>query len=104
MLQRVGRHDEAVPALRARAASSTPASTGRGTAWGFRSPSSAGWRTRRPSSQEAARLKPSNAYAGYQLAGVWHRLGQRDKLSAEYERIKGFDPKVAERIRTIWSA
>ena len=41
-----------------------------------------------------------NPYAGYQLAGVWHRLGLRDKVRAEYERIKGFDPKVAERIRT----
>ena len=40
-----------------------------------------------------------NPYAGYQLAGVWHRLGRRDKLRAEYERIKGFEPKVAERIR-----
>lgn len=49
--------------------------------------------------QEAARLQPFNPYAGYQLAGVWHRLGRRDKLRAEYERIKGFDPKVAERIR-----
>ena len=49
---------------------------------------------------EAARLKPSNAYTGYQLAGVWHRLGQRDKLNAEYQRIKGLDPQVAERIRT----
>jgi tetratricopeptide (TPR) repeat protein len=29
-----------------------------------------------------------------------HRLGRRDKVRAEYERIKGFDPKVAERIRT----
>ena len=49
--------------------------------------------------QEAARLQPFNPYAGYQLAGVWHRLDRRDKLRAEYERIKGFDPKVAERIR-----
>ena len=48
--------------------------------------------------QEAARLQPFNPYAGYQLAGVWHRLGRREKVRAEYERIKGFDPKVAERI------
>jgi tetratricopeptide (TPR) repeat protein len=50
--------------------------------------------------QEAASLQPMNPYAGYQLAGVWHRLGRRDKVRAEYDRIKGFDPKVAERIRT----
>jgi hypothetical protein len=30
---------------------------------------------------------------------VWHLLGRRDKLRAEYERITGFDPMVAERIR-----
>lgn len=48
---------------------------------------------------EAARLQPFNPYAGYQLAGIWHRLGDRDKLQAEYKRVKGFDPKVAERIR-----
>jgi hypothetical protein len=37
-----------------------------------------------------------NPYAGYQLAGVWHRLGRRDKLRAEYERIRlefGVQPK-----------
>ena len=37
---------------------------------------------------------------GFLLAGVWHRLGRREKVRAEYERLKGFDPKVAERIRT----
>ena len=37
-----------------------------------------------------------NPYAGYQLAGVWHRLGRRDELRAEYERIRmefGLQPK-----------
>jgi len=37
-----------------------------------------------------------NPYAGYQLTGVWHRLGRRDKLRAEYERIRlefGVQPK-----------
>ena len=49
--------------------------------------------------QEAARLQPMNPYAAYQLASVWHRLGRADKLRTEYERVEGFDPKVAERIR-----
>jgi tetratricopeptide (TPR) repeat protein len=49
--------------------------------------------------EEAGRLRPMNPYAGYQLAGVRHRLGQPDKVRAQYERVKGFDPKVAERIR-----
>lgn len=49
--------------------------------------------------QEAARLQPFNPYAGYHLAAAWFKLGQHDKVKAEYERVKGFDPKVAERIR-----
>ena len=48
---------------------------------------------------EAARLQPMNPFAGYQLASVWHKLGEHDKVRAEYHRVKGFDPKVSERIR-----
>lgn len=44
---------------------------------------------------EAARLQPMNPFAGYQLAGVWFHLGEREKVEAEYRRIKGFDPKMA---------
>lgn len=49
--------------------------------------------------QEAARLQPFNPYAGYQLASVYHALGEPGKVRSEYDRVKGFDPKVAERIR-----
>ncbi|MGH8691448.1 MAG: tetratricopeptide repeat protein [Burkholderiales bacterium] len=49
--------------------------------------------------EAAARLQPFNPYAGYELAGVRFKLGQHDKVRAEYERVKGFDPKVSERIR-----
>lgn len=49
--------------------------------------------------KEAGRLQPFNPYAGYQLAHAWFELGEHDKVRAEYERIKAFDPKVAERIR-----
>lgn len=49
--------------------------------------------------EEAARLQPMNPYAGYQLAGARHKLGEHEKVRAEYLRVKGFDPKVAERIR-----
>jgi tetratricopeptide (TPR) repeat protein len=49
--------------------------------------------------EEAARLQPFNPFAGYELAGVRFKLGQHDKVRAEYERVKGFDPKVSERIR-----
>lgn len=48
---------------------------------------------------EAARLQPFNPYAGYHLAAAWAQLGKRDKVQEEYERVKGFDPKVAEQMR-----
>jgi len=53
---------------------------------------------------EAARLQPMNPYAGYHLAGVWFQLGQRDKLDAEFERVKGFDPKVAAQMARDFGA
>jgi len=49
--------------------------------------------------QEAARLQPLSPYPRYQLAGAWFKLGEHEKVRAEYRRVKGFDPKVAERIR-----
>ncbi len=53
---------------------------------------------------EAARLQPMNPYAGYHLAGAWFHLGQREKVDAEYERVKGFDPKVAAQIAREFGA
>ncbi len=47
---------------------------------------------------EAARLQPMNPYAAYQLAGAWFHLGEREKVVAEYERVKGFDPKIAAQV------
>ena len=49
--------------------------------------------------REAARLQPLNPYAGYHLAAVLHRLGRREELLAEYERVKGFDPKISALMR-----
>jgi tetratricopeptide (TPR) repeat protein len=49
--------------------------------------------------REAARLQPLNPYAGYQLAAVLFKLGRRDEMRAEYERVKGFDPKVSALMR-----
>ena len=49
--------------------------------------------------QEAARLQPLNPFARYQLAAAWFKLGEHEKVRAEYRRVKGFDPRVAEHIR-----
>jgi len=57
-----------------------------------------------PKFEEAARLQPFNPYAGYQLAAAWFKLGRQDKVQSEYVRVKGFDPKVAERIRLDFGA
>jgi tetratricopeptide (TPR) repeat protein len=47
---------------------------------------------------EAARLQPFNPYARYQLAAAWFKLGEHEKVRAEYRHVKGFDPKIAEHI------
>lgn len=47
---------------------------------------------------EAARLQPLNPYARYQLAGAWFKLGEHEKVRAEYRRLKGFDPKIAAQV------
>jgi tetratricopeptide (TPR) repeat protein len=49
--------------------------------------------------REAARLQPLNPYAGYHLAAVLFKLGRRDDVLAEYERVKGFDPKISALMR-----
>ena len=49
--------------------------------------------------QEAARLQPLSPFPRYQLAGAWFKLGEHEKVRAEYRRVKGFDPKVAEQLR-----
>lgn len=98
LLQRLGRHEEAVAAFE-RTIAVDPATD---RAWYGMGVSLAKLDRLELAAEklgEAARLQPMNPYAGYQLAGVWHRLGRQDRLRAEYERIKGFDPKVAERIR-----
>jgi tetratricopeptide (TPR) repeat protein len=48
---------------------------------------------------EAARLQPLNPYARYQLAAAWFKLGEAEKVRAEYRKLKAFDPKVAAHVR-----
>ena len=49
--------------------------------------------------REATRLQPMNPYAGYQLGAALFKLGRYDEVRAEYERVKGFDPKISEQMR-----
>lgn len=53
---------------------------------------------------EAARLQPLNPYAAYHLAGAWFQLGNREKLEAEYQRVLGFDPKMAAQMQRDYGA
>jgi tetratricopeptide (TPR) repeat protein len=48
---------------------------------------------------EAARLQPLNPFPRYQLAAAWFKLGEHEKVRAEYRRVKSFDPTIAEHIR-----
>lgn len=48
---------------------------------------------------EAARLQPLNPFARYQLAAAWFKLGEHEKVRAEYRHVKTFDPTIAEHIR-----
>jgi tetratricopeptide (TPR) repeat protein len=48
---------------------------------------------------EAARLQPFNPFARYQLAAAWFKLGEPEKVRAEYRKLKTFDPKIAAHAR-----
>jgi tetratricopeptide (TPR) repeat protein len=48
---------------------------------------------------EAARLQPFNPFARYQLAAAWFKLGEPEKVRAEYRKLKKFDPKIAAHVR-----
>jgi tetratricopeptide (TPR) repeat protein len=54
--------------------------------------------------REAARLQPFNPYAGYQLAAALHKLGRQEEVQAEYERVRGFDPKISAQMRRDFGA
>jgi Flp pilus assembly protein TadD len=48
---------------------------------------------------EAARLQPLNPFARYQLAAAWFKLGEQEKVRAEYRKLKAFDPRIAAHVR-----
>ena len=48
---------------------------------------------------EAARLQPLSPYPRYQLGAAWFKLGEPEKVRAEYRKVKTFDPRVAAHMR-----
>lgn len=53
---------------------------------------------------EAGRIQPMNPYAAYHRAAMCFKLGRKDVVNAEYERVKGFDPKVAAQMERDFGA
>jgi tetratricopeptide (TPR) repeat protein len=47
---------------------------------------------------QAARLQPLNPFPRYQLAAAWFKLGEHEKVRAEYRHVKSFDPTIAKHI------
>ena len=97
VLQRVGRHEEAL----ARFQGALELQPNLDRAWygmGLSLIQCGRYRDAVARLEEAARLQPLNPFARYQLAAAWFKLGEHDKVRAEYRRVKGFDPRVAEHI------
>jgi len=44
-------------------------------------------------------VKECTIYAGYRLAATLFKLGRRDEVQKEYERVKEFDPKISDLMR-----
>ncbi|HYD56928.1 MAG TPA: tetratricopeptide repeat protein [Burkholderiales bacterium] len=53
---------------------------------------------------EAGKLQPMNPYAAYHRAAMCSKLGRKDEVNSEYERVKGFDPKVAAQMERDFGA
>jgi tetratricopeptide (TPR) repeat protein len=53
---------------------------------------------------QASRLQPMNPYSAYHRAAVCFKLGRKADVNAEYERVKGFDPKVAAQMERDFGA
>ena len=98
VLQKAGRHEEAIERM-SRAVELQP---GLDRAWyglGISLIHCGRFREAIERLTEAARLQPLNPYARYQLAAAWFKLGEPDKVRAEYRKLKSFDPKVAAHVQ-----
>ena len=98
VLQKAGRHDEAIARL-ARAVELNPPLDRAWYGLGLSLIHCGRFTEAIERLTEAARLQPFNPFARYQLAAAWFKLGERDKVRAEYRKLKKFDPKVAEHVR-----
>jgi tetratricopeptide (TPR) repeat protein len=98
VLQKAGRHEEAIGYL-ARAAELNPALDRAWYGLGLSLIHCGRFREAIERLTEAARLQPLNPFARYQLAAAWFKLGEPEKVRAEYRKLKGFDPKVAAHVR-----
>jgi tetratricopeptide (TPR) repeat protein len=98
VLQKAGRHEEAIERL-ARAAQLNPLLDRAWYGLGISLIHCGRFRQAIERLTEAARLQPLNPYPRYQLAAAWFKLGEPEKVRAEYRKLKTFDPKVAAHVR-----
>jgi tetratricopeptide (TPR) repeat protein len=98
VLQRLGRHDEAIERFQ-RALEIDPSIDRAWYGLGLSLVQRGRYREAIDRLSEASRLQPFNPFARYQLAAAWFKLGEPEKVRAEYRHVKGFDPTVAEHIR-----
>jgi tetratricopeptide (TPR) repeat protein len=98
VLQRAGRHEEAIERM-ARAVELSPVLDRAWYGLGISLIHCGRFREAIERLTEAARLQPFNPFARYQLAAAWFKLGEPEKVRAEYRRVKAFDPKVAAHVR-----
>ena len=99
VLQRLGRHEEAIERF-TRAIEIDPKIDRAWYGLGLSLVQRGRYREAIDRLSEASRLQPFNPFARYQLAAAWFKLGEPDKVQAEYRHVKGFDPTVAEHIRS----
>lgn len=98
VLQKAGRHEEAIGCL-ARAVELKPPLDRAWYGLGISLIHTGRFREAIERLTEAARLQPLNPYPRYQLAAAWFKLGEPERVRAEYRKLKGFDPKIAEHVR-----
>jgi tetratricopeptide (TPR) repeat protein len=98
VLQKAGRHDEAIARM-TRAVELQPALDRAWYGIGISLIHNGRFAEAIERLTEAARLQPLNPFAHYQLAAAWFKLGEAEKVRAEYRKLKQFDPRIAEHVR-----
>lgn len=97
-LQKVGRHDDALRRF-ARAVALQPNLDRAWYGMGLSLVHTGRYAEAIEKLTEASRLQPLSPFPRYQLAAAWFKLGEPEKVRAEYRHVKTFDPTVAEHIR-----